>query len=159
MLQDAPAEVGFASPPEPEIPESNPNIRAISGSEPAPVDPWPLQAASAGDDAELAASLGVEGWEEQLGELRRDVLAIPKLPRAEHLLPPPETHSPSSLMTFETCPRRWYYEHIFTVPSVAGGLEDAQDYGSEMHAWIEGGMVGEPPRPLEGGSLRLVHRR
>ena len=151
MLQYAPAEVGLVLPPEPEVPESNPNIQAISENDPTPVDPWPLQAASAGDAAEIAANLGVLGWEEDLGELRRDVRAIPKLPRAEHLLPPPETHSPSSLMTFETCPRRWYYEHIFTVPSVAGGLEDAQDYGSEMHAWIEGGMVGEPPKRHEIG--------
>jgi DNA helicase II / ATP-dependent DNA helicase PcrA len=26
----------------------------------------------------------------------------------------------------------------------------AQDYGSEMHAWIEGGMTGEPPKPRAG---------
>jgi DNA helicase II / ATP-dependent DNA helicase PcrA len=116
----------------------------------ATVDPWPLEAASAGDDAEMAARLGVEGWEDELGELRRDVRAIPELPRAEHLLPPPETHSPSSLMIFETCPRRYYHEHIFSVPSVVGDLEDAQDYGSEVHTWIEGGMVGEPPKRWSG---------
>jgi DNA helicase-2/ATP-dependent DNA helicase PcrA len=150
MLQDAPPEVALALPPEPEVPESNPNIEADSEREPAPVDPWPLEAASTGDDAEIAAGLGVEGWEDELRELRRDVQAIPRLPRAEHLLPPPETHSPSSLMTFETCPRRYYHEHIFTVPSLVGDLEDAQDYGSEIHAWIEGGMAGEYPKPRGG---------
>lgn len=149
MLQEAPDEVALVLPPEPEIPESNPNLQAISQSEPTPVDSWPLRAASGGDDGEIADRLGVEGWEEELGELRRDVQAIPRLPRAEHLLPPPETHSPSSLMTFETCPRRYYHEHIFAVPSVTGDLQSAQDYGSEMHAWIEGGMTGDPPRRRE----------
>lgn len=151
VLEGAPAEAALVLPPEPEVPESNPNIAAGSEREPAAIDPWPLRAASAGDAAEIADYLGVEGWEEELGELRRDVRAIPELPRAEHLLPPPETHSPSSLMTFETCPRRYYHEHIFSVPSVVGDLEDARDYGSEMHAWIEGGMVGEPPKRQEGG--------
>ncbi|MDP9487535.1 MAG: PD-(D/E)XK nuclease family protein, partial [Actinomycetota bacterium] len=151
ILGSAPAEAAITLPPEPEVPGSNPNVEADTESEATPIDRWPLEAASAGDDREIAARLGVKGWEEELEGLRRDVQAIPVLARAEHLLPPPETHSPSSLMTFELCSRRWYYEHMFTVPSVKSTLESAQNYGSDMHAWLEGGLVGERPKRRGGG--------
>lgn len=68
-------------------------------------------------------------------------------PRPRHVLPPPETHSPSSLMELETCARRYYYTHVFPVPFGSERMEESQEYGSAVHAWIEGGMKGDPPKP------------
>lgn len=146
LVLEAPEECVVALAPEPDVPESNPNLTEGLEQENSPPDPWPLDATAEGDDAEVAAALEVEGWEDELSELRRDVENIPERPRPKHVLPPPETHSPSSLMELETCARRYYYTHIFPVPYGSDRMEEAQDYGSAMHAWIEGGMVGDPPK-------------
>ncbi len=153
LLGDSPEEVHISRSAEPEVPQSNPNLETGAEQENGPADRWPLEAAAPGDDAEIAGNLGVEGWEEELREVRRDIVNIPERRREKHLLPAPETHSPSSLMAFEVCPRRYYYEQMFPVPSVGGGLEDAREYGSEMHAWIEGGMKDAPPEPEGGGNV------
>ncbi len=154
LLEEAPREAAITLPPEPGVPETNPNLVEANGQERGSLDRWPLEAASAGEDAEIAARLGVGGYEEELRDLLRDVRNIPEKPRPEHVLPAPETHSPSSLMDQETCPRRYYYRYIFPVPAVTGDLDDAQDYGSEVHAWIENGMQGDPPkrRAADGGA-------
>ncbi|MDP9486942.1 MAG: PD-(D/E)XK nuclease family protein [Actinomycetota bacterium] len=54
-------------------------------------------------------------------------------------------------MELETCARRYYYTHVFPVPFGSERMEEAQDYGSAVHAWIEGGMKGDPPRPEGAG--------
>jgi hypothetical protein len=104
-------------------------------------------AAAEGDDAKIAAELGVEDWEDELSDLRRDVENIPARPRPRHVLPPPQTHSPSSLMDLETCARRYYYTYVFPVPFGSTSMEESQQYGSAVHAWIEDGMKGAPPKP------------
>ncbi|MDP9479735.1 MAG: ATP-dependent helicase, partial [Actinomycetota bacterium] len=146
LLEDAPEECAVSVDSEAEVPESNPNVKELSEKEARTPDPWPLEAMAADDETEVAERLGVTGWEDELAALRRDVRAIPESPRPEHVLPPPETHSPSSLMDLETCPRRYYHKYIFPVPILEQGVEDAQDYGSVVHAYIEGGMRGEPPK-------------
>ncbi len=146
LLEDTPEECAVSFDSEPEVPESNPDVKELSEKEARTPDPWPLEAMAADDEVEVAQSLGVTGWEDELAALRRDVRAIPESPRPEHVLPPPETHSPSSLMDLETCPRRYYHKYIFPVPILEQGVEDAQDYGSVVHAYIEGGMRGEPPK-------------
>lgn len=88
----------------------------------------------------------IRRWEDELSGLRRDAENIPERPRPKHVLPPPETHSPSSLMELETCARRYYYTHVFPVPYGSEKMEESQDYGSAVHAWIEGGMIGDPPK-------------
>lgn len=127
------------------MPPSNPSQSEPEEKEGRIPDRWPLEAMEIEDEAEAAGKLGVTGWEDELIALRRDVRAIPKTRRPEHVLPVPETHSPSSLMELETCPRRYYYTHVFSVPGVTGGLEAAQDFGSVIHAYVEGGLRGERP--------------
>ncbi|CAN5893728.1 ATP-dependent DNA helicase [soil metagenome] len=147
LLLEAPAECAIHLAPEPEVPETNPNIEETGGLEVSPPDPWPIAAAARDDDARIAAELGVEGWEDELFDLRRDVENIPARTRPRHVLPPPQTHSPSSLMELETCARRYYYTHVFPVPFGSGKMEESQEYGSAVHAWIEDGMHGDPPKP------------
>jgi len=149
LLREAPGECAISFAPEPEVPQSNPNVAEAGEQGKSPLDPWPLAATAEGDAAEIGAELGVEGWEDELSDLRRDVENIPDRPRPKHVLPPPQTHSPSSLMDLETCARRYYYTHVFPVPSGSEKMEEAQEYGSAVHAWIEGGMQGEPPK-VEG---------
>lgn len=48
-------------------------------------------------------------------------------------------------MELETCPRRYYYTHVFPMTTVTGGLEATQDFGSIIHAYVEGGLRGERP--------------
>ena len=134
--------------------ETNPNLDEEDGREECASDRWSLAATAEGDDTEVAEGLGVEGWEDEFLDLRRDVQNIPEIPRPKHVLPPPQTHSPSSLMGLETCARRYYYTHVFPVPYASERIEEAQDYGSAVHAWIEGGMVGDPPR-AEGADGNL----
>ena len=147
LLLEAPEECAIHFAPEPEVPDTNPNIEEAGGPEESPPDPWPIAATAEGDDASIAAELGVEGWEDELSDLRRDVENIPKRPRPKHVLPPPQTHSPSSLMDLETCARRYYYTHVFPVPFGSERMEESQEYGSAVHAWIEDGMKGDPPKP------------
>ena len=147
LILDAPEECDISFAPEPEVPESNPNVQETGKLEKGPPDPWPIEATADGDDAQIAAELGVEGWEDELFDLRRDVDNIPTRPRPRHILPPPETHSPSALMDLETCARRYYYTHVFPVPFGSERIEESQEYGSAVHAWIEGGMKGDPPKP------------
>lgn len=133
-----------------------PNLDEEDGRGERLLDPWPLTATAQGDDAGVAEELGVEGWEDELSDLRRDVENIPETTRPKHVLPPPRTHSPSSLMELETCARRYYYTHVFPVPYASTRMEESKDHGSAMHAWIEGGMAGDPP---EGRSREGSHRR
>ena len=146
LVLEAPKECAVSFPPEPDVPETNPNLAEENDRQERSPDPWPLAAIADRDAAEVAEALAVEGWEDELSELRRDVENIPRTPRPKHVLPPPETHSPSSLMELETCARRYYYTHVFPVPYGSERVEEAQDYGSAVHAWIEGGMVGNPPQ-------------
>ncbi len=157
LLLEAPDECAISFAPEPEVPASNPNVEETGGPEKQPPDLWPLAATAEGDDAEIAAELGVEGWEDELSDLRRDVENIPKKPRLKHILPPPETHSPSSLMDLETCARRYYYTYVFPVPYRSDRMEESQEYGSAVHAWIEGGMRGDPPKPNIAGEAGGGH--
>ena len=155
LLEEAPEECAIAFVPEPEVPENNPNVGELTEKAPRPPDPWPLGAMSEDDEMEAARKLGVTGWEDELAALRRDVRAIPQAPRPEHVLPAPETHSPSSLMDLETCPRRYYHTYIFPIPILERDVEQAQDYGSIVHAYIEGGLRGAPPkasRNVSGGN-------
>lgn len=151
LLEEAPRECAVSFAPEPEVPDSNPNVGELREQEPRPPDPWPLEAMAEDDEVEVAQRLNVTGWEDELADLRRDVRAIPEAPRPEHVLPAPETHSPSSLMDLETCPRRYYYTYIFPVPILEERVEEAQDYGSVIHAYIEGGMRSEPPKVSRNG--------
>ena len=151
LLLEAPDECNIHFAPESEVPENNPNVEEADGPEKGQPDPWPLAAIAEGDDAEIAAELGVDGWEDELFDLRRDVENIPTRPRPRHILPPPETHSPSSLMDLETCARRYYYTYVFPVPFGSERMEESQEYGSAVHAWIEGGMQGDPPKPEAAG--------
>ncbi|MDQ3301742.1 MAG: PD-(D/E)XK nuclease family protein, partial [Actinomycetota bacterium] len=151
LLLEAPAGCAIHLAPEPEVPESNPNNDGAGGLQTTPPDPWPIAAAAEGDDARIAAELGVESWEDELSELRRDVENIPARPRPKHVLPPPQTHSPSSLMELETCARRYYYTYVFPVPFGSERMEESQEYGSAVHAWIEDGMQGDPPKPEGAG--------
>ncbi|MBA3388960.1 MAG: hypothetical protein H0U02_06290 [Rubrobacter sp.] len=58
-------------------------------------------------------------------------------------------------MELETCPRRYYYyAHVFPVPDMTGGLEDARDRGSIVHTYVEGGMRGERPAATKRGEAR-----
>lgn len=50
-------------------------------------------------------------------------------------------------MDLETCARRYYYTHVFPVPFGSERMEESQEYGSAVHAWIEGSMKGDPPKP------------
>ncbi len=145
LLKEAPEACAISFAPEPDLPLGNPSQRQVGEKEGRTPDRWPLEAMEIEDETEAAGKLEVTGWENELTALRHDVRAIPKTPRPEHVLPVPETHSPSSLMELETCPRRYYYTHVFSVPSVTGGLEAAQDFGSVVHAYVEGGLRGERP--------------
>ncbi len=161
LLQDAPKVCAISFAPEPEVPDSNPNTGELVEKERRSPDRWPVEAMARADDPEVAQRLGVSGWEEELAALKRDVRSIPEKPRPEHILPVPETHSPTSLMTLETCPRRYYYTHVFPIPDTRRQMEQAQDYGSAFHAWVEGGMQGEPPQHRAGsqhdGAERSAH--
>jgi len=157
LLEDAPEECALSFAPEPEVPENNPNVGELKEKEMRSPDPWPLEAMVADDEMDVAERLGVTGWEDELAALRRDVRAIPDEPRPEHVLPAPETHSPSSLMDLETCPRRYYHTYIFPIPILEEGVEEAQDYGSIVHAYIEGGMQGEPPKVSRNGRIGDGH--
>lgn len=145
LLEEAPEECAISFTPEPEIPDSNPNLGELEERELSEPDHWPLTAMAPGEDAAVAADLGVSGWEEELAGLKLDARNIPEVPRPEHILPPPETHSPTTLMDYETCPRRYYYTHVFQVPALDPGMEGAQDHGSVVHAYIEAGMSGARP--------------
>jgi DNA helicase-2/ATP-dependent DNA helicase PcrA len=147
LLLEAPQECAIHFAPEPEVPDTNPNIEEVGGPEERQPDPWPIAAVAQGDDVSIAADLGVEGWEDDFSDLRHDVENIPTKPRPKHVLPPPQTHSPSSLMELETCARRYYYTHVFPVPFGSERMEESQEYGSAVHAWIEDGMQGDPPKP------------
>ena len=147
LLLEAPQECAIHFAPEPEVPDSNPNIEEADGPEEIQPDPWPVAATAEGNDAGISARLGVEAWEDELSDLRRDVENIPTRLRSKHILPPPQTHSPSSLMDLETCARRYYYTHVFPVPLGSERMEESQEYGSAVHAWIEDGMQGDPPKP------------
>jgi DNA helicase II / ATP-dependent DNA helicase PcrA len=147
LLLKAPQECAVHFAHEPEVPEINPNIEEADRPEDSQHDPWPIAAAAEGDDARIAAELGVEDWEDELSDLRCDVENIPARPRPRHVLPPPQTHSPSSLMNLETCARRYYYTYVFPVPFGSARMEESQEYGSAVLAWIEDGMQGDPPKP------------
>ncbi|MGH3088381.1 MAG: ATP-dependent helicase [Rubrobacteraceae bacterium] len=138
---------GVPDAPEPELPESNPNLQAPEERERPPADPFPLEASagSMADEVAVAKKLGVVGWEDELHRLREDVRAIPEVERPAHILPASETHSPSSLMDFEVCPRRYYHTHVFLVPDLFLRGGESRDYGTAFHAWIESGMQGDPP--------------
>ncbi len=149
LIQEAAGECGIHLAAEPEAPDSNPNVEEEPEDRDREPDRWPLEAMS-GEEEETALSLGIQDWEDELTGLRRDMRAIPETSRPKHVLPAPKTHSPSSLMDFEICPRRYYYEYVFPVPGLDANLEGAQDYGSVVHAYIEGGMSGVPPGPDVG---------
>ena len=55
-------------------------------------------------------------------------------------------------MDLETCPRRYYHTYIFPIPILEEDVEQAQDHGSIVHAYIEGGMRGVPPKVLRNGT-------
>lgn len=145
LLEEAPGECAISFAPEPEVPDTNPNLGELEERELSEPDQWPLSAMAAGEDAEVAADLGVSGWEYELASLKLDARNIPEKPRPEHILPPPETHSPTTLMDYETCPRRYYYSHVFQVPSLDGWMESTQNHGSAVHAYIEAGMQDARP--------------
>ncbi len=157
LLLEAPEECAVSFSPEPEAPKSNPNLEEGGEKETVAPDNWPLSAVADGEDVAIAEALEVEGWEDELSDLRWDVENIPERPRPKHVLPPPETHSPSSLMELETCARRYYYTHVFPVPFRSERMEESQDYGSAVHAWIEGGRQGEPPKPQGTGKGASGH--
>ena len=157
LLKEAPGACAISFATEPDVPPGNPKGGEPGEKEGRVPDRLPLEAMATGDETEAAGKLGVTGWEDELVALRRDVRAIPDTPRPEHVLPVPETHSPSSLMELETCPRRYYYTHVFSVPSVAGSLEAAQDFGSVLHAYVEDGLRGErPPAGTKGEEAKGV---
>jgi DNA helicase-2/ATP-dependent DNA helicase PcrA len=145
LLEEAPEHCLIRFAPEPDVPPTNPSLEKATEKQRRSPDRWPLEVMGIEDESEAAMRLGVTGWEDELVALRMEVRAIPDTPRPEHVLPVPETHSPSSLMELETCPRRYYYTHVFSVPSVTGGLEGAQDFGSLIHAYVENGLRGERP--------------
>ncbi|CAN5198791.1 ATP-dependent DNA helicase [soil metagenome] len=145
LLEEAPEECAISYAPEPEAPDTNPNLGELEERELSEPDQWPLSAMAPGEDAEVADYLRVSGWEDDLAGLKLDARNIPEVPRPEHILPPPRTHSPTTLMDYETCPRRYYYTHVFQVPALDPGMEGAQDHGNAVHAYREAGMRGARP--------------
>lgn len=145
LLEEAPEHGPVHFAPEPDVPPTNPSLEEVAEKQRRSPDRWPLEVMALEDEMQAAKKLRVTDWEDELVALRVDVRAIPDTPRPEHVLPVPEIHSPSSLMELETCPRRYYYTHVFSVPSVTGGLEAAQDYGSLVHAYVENGLRGKRP--------------
>lgn len=147
MSHEAPANCGVQRPEDPGVPDENPNIRDSENWEKRRGDEWVLRATSGGMESEVetAAALGVTGYDGLLHTLREDVRAIPEVERPEYILPAPETHSPSSLMEFETCPRRYYYRHVFPVVEAVEVGQENRDYGDAWHQWIENGAEGPEP--------------
>ncbi|MBA2345988.1 MAG: ATP-dependent helicase, partial [Rubrobacter sp.] len=158
LLEQAPESSALDIAVEPEAPEQNPNLREGGIRSDRDQDTWPISAMADGDDAGVANDLGVTGWEAELAGLRRDAVKIPERLRPRHVLPAPETHSPSSLMELETCARRYYYTRVFPVPFGSERMEESQSYGSAVHAWIENGMAGDPPKDEAAVALNGTNR-
>lgn len=161
ISRNSPPACGVPAPEEPPLPEANPNLPVFGVSEPPEPDGFPL-AATAGteaDEVRLAERLGVKGdYEDELDGLRADLANIPEVERPEYVLPAPETHSPSSLMEFETCPRRYYYGHVFPVVDLLPRGDESRDYGTVWHRWIEAGAPGDPPEPPRREDSPAGHR-
>ncbi len=152
MTQDAPASCAVPAPEEPDVPPENPNLPVFGVVERPEPDGFPLLATKGtkSEEAGIASELGVTGYEDALTGFRMDVESIPEVERPEYILPTPEVHSPSSLMEFESCPRRYYYRNVFPVVDITPEGEEGRDYGAVWHKWIEDGMKGDqPPPPTE----------
>lgn len=147
MTQESPDECRVPTPEEPDVPPENPNLPVFGVVERPEPDDFPLRATKGtkSDETRIAEELGVSGYEDALNGFRVDIENIPEVERPEYILPTPEVHSPSSLMEFETCPRRYYYRSVFPVVDVTPQGEAGRDYGTAWHKWIEDGMQCEEP--------------
>ncbi|MBA2690877.1 MAG: ATP-dependent helicase [Rubrobacter sp.] len=148
MAQDSPSECSVPKPEEPPLPDENPNLPVFGVVERPEPDSFVPRATSGtkADEARIADELGVSGYEDALHSIREDIRNIPEVERPEYILPPPEVHSPSSLMEFEVCGRRYYYKNVFPVVDLSQRGDASRDFGTVWHKWVEDGMVGEEPR-------------
>ncbi|MDQ3507601.1 MAG: ATP-dependent helicase [Actinomycetota bacterium] len=149
MAQDSPSECAVPKPDEPALPNENPNLPVFGITERPEPDSF-VPHATAGtkaDEVRIAGELGVsDDYEDALHSFREDVRNIPEVERPEYVLPSPEVHSPSSLMEFEVCGRRYYYRNVFPVVDLSPRGDASRAHGTVWHKWVEDGMEGEEPR-------------
>ena len=123
---------------------NNPNVEEVRGKERR--QPNPAARAAAEGDERIAARTRRRGLGRRAAALRRDVENIPEAPRPEHVLPPPRPTRPARSWTSRPAPDATITPTSSPSPSSEKG-GGTQDYGSAVHAYIEGGMRGDPRRP------------